>query len=154
MPSGVTVIGPIYLTTSLVNGVVQGQQGIQGIQGVQGIQGQQGVPGVAGASENRLIYICNIRRASNFSGTITLLSTIHNTTGKTFTWSSGGGVIAILDCSDTAFFNDVMGANIYMINNTPNNPLAATINGTSMNFGVEPILSDYRVVIEFMESSF
>ena len=108
----------------------------------------KGDKGDDGSSANRLLYICNIRRASNFSGTISVLSTLVNTTGKTFTWSSGGGVIAILNCSDTNFNQNIINAQILMIDNTPNNPLPITLNGESMNFGVEPTLSEYRVILE------
>jgi hypothetical protein len=111
----------------------------------------KGEPGEPGDSSNRLLYIANIRRGSNFSGTISLIDTIVNSTGKTFAWSSGGGVVAILGCSDTNFTENIINASIYMIDNTPNNPLHVTINQESINFGVEPFLSDYRIVLELRQ---
>jgi hypothetical protein len=111
----------------------------------------KGEPGQPGQSSNRLLYIANIRRGSNFSGTISLIDIIVNTTGKTFVWSSGGGVVAILGCSDINFTENIINASVFMIDNTPNNPLHVTINQESINFGVEPFLSDYRIVLELRQ---
>ena len=103
--------------------------------------------GPSGPGTTRLLYVVDLNKSGNFLGTITVLNTLINTTGITFTWS-GNGTDAILSFSNNAFFAKLLSIT-FIRTNGENDGQFIYIDSGTIRFRVAGGAGTYRCMIEF-----
>ena len=113
------------------------------------INNARGLPGADGVGEERLLYVVDFTKASGFLGNITSSTIIANTTANTFTLQITSSETIELYCSDVEFFSKILNVSITVKNTADAYGLPITIYDNFIKFTVMPILSTYRISIEF-----